>query len=127
MKLLLDTHAFLFAINPVEQLPARIQTLIEDPQNERWVSTITLWEIAIKVQLKKLPLPSDQIFYTNHLRLLQANLMQVETRHVFTLFDLPLHHRDPFDRMLIAQAKAEGLTVITRDRIFAAYDVPVLW
>jgi PIN domain nuclease of toxin-antitoxin system len=127
MRLLLDTHAFLFAINPFERLPPKVLGFLEDPTVERWVSAISLWEIAIKVRIGKLPLPSEPAFYTRHLASLGAHLLPVDAAHSFTLFALPLHHRDPFDRLLIAQAITEGLTIATIDPAFAAYDVPTVW
>jgi PIN domain nuclease of toxin-antitoxin system len=127
MRLLLDTHTFLFAINRWENLSHKAKQALEDPANERWLSTITLGEIAIKVKIGKLPLSSDRQFYLNHIDALSARILSVEIDHTFEMFHLPLHHRDPFDRMLIAQAKAEGLTLISRDRVFARYGVEVLW
>ena len=127
MKLLLDTHAFLFAISDWDRLGPQAQRLLREPDVERWVSAVTLWEIAIKVQIGGLPLPKDRAFYVTHLDRLTAQLLAVEPEHSFALFNLPLHHGDPFDRMLIAQARVEGLTIATRDRAFSRYDVPVVW
>ncbi|MEO8096456.1 MAG: type II toxin-antitoxin system VapC family toxin [Acidobacteriota bacterium] len=127
MKLLLDTQALLFAINPLERLGSATRELLADPSVERYVSAISLWEIAVKVRIGKLPLPSNRTFYLRHLEALQARLLAVEIRHSFAMFDLPLHHKDPFDRMLIAQAFEDGLTLVTQDREFAAYGVPTVW
>ncbi len=127
MRLLLDTHAFLFAINPFERLPVRVQAHLEDRSVERWISTISLAEIAIKVRIGKLPLPSQSSFYLQHIEELGAKLLPVQAEHAFALFRLPLHHRDPFDRLLIAQAQVEGLTVVTVDPAFAAYEVSTIW
>lgn len=127
MRLLLDTHTFLFAINFWERLSPKARAALENPEYERWVSTLTLSEIAIKVKVGKLPLPSERSYYVKHLEALSARVLPVELAHSFELFHLPLHHRDPFDRMLIAQAKAEGLTLVTRDRAFEPYGIPVLW
>ncbi|MEO5923878.1 MAG: type II toxin-antitoxin system VapC family toxin [Bryobacteraceae bacterium] len=127
MKVLLDTHTFLFAINPVERLPDRIKTLLLDPTVDRWVSTASVWEIATKIRIGKLDLPENPQFYTEHIQALGARVLPVELAHSFALFSMPLHHRDPFDRMLIAQAKAEDLTILTKDAAFAPYGVPLLW
>ncbi len=127
MRLLLDTHAFIYAINPFEELPTKVLALLEDPSVERWVSAISIWEIAVKVRIGKLPLPSERSYYTRHLAALNANLLPVDAAHSFALFSLPLHHKDPFDRLLIAQAQTEGLTLVTKDPAFAAYDVPTIW
>ncbi|MEP7354047.1 MAG: type II toxin-antitoxin system VapC family toxin [Acidobacteriota bacterium] len=127
MKLLLDTHAFLFAINPLERLPTKVQMLLLDLNTERWVSAVSLCEIAIKIRIGKLDLPEDGRFYMEHVAALNAKLLPLEATHTFALFGLPLHHRDPFDRLLIAQAKSERLTLVTQDAAFASYDVPTLW
>lgn len=83
------------------------------------------------MKLGKLILPTDEGYYWAQLQALNATLLSVEARHCFTLFHLPLHHRDPFDRLLIAQAKTEGLTegltIVTQDRAFGAYGVATVW
>ena len=127
MRLLLDTHAFLFAIAEPDRLPKRLHTWLLDPEVERWVSVVSLWEIAVKVQIGKLNLPLDREFYDLHLRSLGANVLPVDLRHSLTLFGLPLHHRDPFDRLLIAQAVEEGLTIASRDDSFRSYAVETVW
>ena len=127
MRLLLDTNAFLFAINPTERLGKIVSELLHNPEVERWVSSVSFWEIATKVQIGKLPLPSDPAFYARHIQNLDARRLPLEMRHSMELFHLPLHHRDPFDRMLIAQARVEGLTLASNERVFAAYDVPRIW
>jgi PIN domain nuclease of toxin-antitoxin system len=101
--------------------------LLADATNERRVSVVSLWEIGIKVQSGKLPLPAERDYYEQHLRALRALLLAVEVGHVFSYFQLPLHHRDPFDRLLIAQARVENLTLVTRDPAFSAYDVKTIW
>jgi len=127
VKLLLDTHAFLFALGEPALLTARTRKMLLDPEIERWVSAVSLWEIAIKVQIGKLQMPSDGQFYLKGLDDLQARVMPVEARHSLAVFDMPFHHRDPFDRLLIAQARADDLTLISRDQVFSAYDVQTVW
>lgn len=127
MRLLLDTHAFLFAISSPELLTAKGRRLLTNPEVERWVSAVSLWEIAIKVHIGKLAMPSDRSFYAQHLRALNAQTLVVDLRHSLALFSLPLHRRDPFDRLLIAQAQEEGLTLMTRDEAFRAYEVATVW
>lgn len=127
MSYLLDTHAFLYAFDRPEALGAGARAALLDASSRRFVSAISLWEIAIKVKLGKLILPTDESYYWTQLQALNATLLSVEARHCFTLFHLPLHHRDPFDRLLIAQAKTEGLTIVTQDRAFAAYGVETVW
>ncbi len=127
MSYLLDTHTFLYAFDRPEALGARARDAILDSSSRRFVSVISFWEIAIKVRLGKLILPTGEDYYWAQLQALNAALLPVEARHCFPLFDMALHHKDPFDRMLIAQAKADGLTILTQDRAFGAYGVPTLW
>ena len=127
LKLLLDTHAFLFAIAEPELLTAKTRRLLASNETERWVSVVSLWEIAIKVQIGKLPMPLDQSFYTRHLQALKAQTLAVSVQHSLAFMALPLHHRDPFDRLLIAQASAEGLTLVSRDAAFKPYGVATVW
>jgi PIN domain nuclease of toxin-antitoxin system len=127
MKLLLDTHAFLYAIADPERLSPAARKAVADPGLPRWVSAVSLWEIAIKVQLGKLDLPVTQAFYQEHIRRLRANVLAVEARHSFELFRLPLHHKDPFDRLLVAQARTDGMTLVTQDASIARYAVATLW
>lgn len=127
MRILLDTNAFLFAINPTGRLGPQVFELLQDPSVERWLSPVSLWEIATMVKIRKLPLPHDPSFYTNHMSALGAQILPLEMRHSMELFRLPLLHRDPFDRMLIAQARVEGLTLASNDRLFDAYQVARCW
>lgn len=127
MRLLLDTHAFLFAIGEPELLSAKVRRMLANPDVERWVSAVSLWEIAAKVHIGKLVLPLDRAFYAQHLQALQANTLAVNLQHSLALLELPLHHRDPFDRLLIAQAREEGMALVSRDEAFRAYDVARLW
>lgn len=125
--LLLDTQAFLLAIFEPSRLPRRVRSLLNDVDAVRSVSVVTLWEIATKTQIGKLNTPPDKRFYERHVGLLNARTLAVELEHVEALFDLPLIHKDPFDRMLIAQARCEGLTLVSGDRVFAGYGIDVIW
>lgn len=127
MNYLLDTHTFLYAFDRPEALGIGARNAILDPNARRFVSVVSLWEIAIKVGLGKLILPVEQDYYWTQLHALNATLLPVEARHCFALFPMELHHKDPFDRLLIAQAKADNLTILTQDRAFAAYKIPTLW
>jgi len=127
MKLLLDTHAFLFAILEPERLSAKVRKLFEDPEVPRWVSVVSLWEIAVKIQIGKLDLPRDADFYQKHLRALHALVLAVDVRHSLGLFALPMHHKDPFDRLLIAQAREEKMTLVTRDAAIRDYEIRTIW
>jgi PIN domain nuclease of toxin-antitoxin system len=127
VRVLLDTHTFLYAIDRPEQLSANVRRVLLDPAVERSVSVIALFEIAVKVQKGKLAMPLTAAYYTEQLQSLRARMLPIEMNHCFTLFSLPRHHGDPFDRLLIAQALAEGLTILTQDSAFASYGVPILW
>ena len=128
MRLLLDTHALLWFCEGSAALSATARAAMEDEGNERWVSHATAWEVAIKASQRKLVLqvPYEDLFSsvieTNGWRVLPPDF-----RHYRALFELPPHHRDPFDRLLIAQARVEGLTLVSADPHFPAYGVPVLW
>ena len=126
MKVLLDTHTFIWAITDERRLSPRARVLIAS--SELWWSVVSLWEAIQKAQVGKLslPLPAGPMLTSelssNHVRLLPVSLS-----HVLRVEELPLHHRDPFDRLLIAQSIEEGWPIITADPWFARYPVDVIW
>lgn len=128
MKLLLDTHALLWFLADDPRLSATAERAIEDISNERWLSPISLLEIAVKIRLGKLSLdrPFAEMFPC-HLESNDIRLLTIETRHVALLTTLPLHHRDPFDRLLIATALIDQLTLISSDQAFDSYGISRLW
>ena len=126
MKVLIDTHVFLWGIQHEEKLSRRVQTLL--PAAEVWISVASLWEVITKVQIGKLSLPAPVGDYLA--AKLKANgvlVLQITFDHVRRLESLALHHRDPFDRMLIAQSLEEKIPLVTSDPLFALYPVEVLW
>ena len=128
MKLLLDTHAFLWFIGGDAALSRKSRSLIEDSANGKLVSIVSLWEIAIKTSIGKLPLakPFEQLIPEQ----LQRNGFEVlglTVGHTAKLAQLPFHHRDPFNRMLVAQCLAEGLPLVSSDDALDAYGVQRLW
>lgn len=123
MKLLVDSNAFIWAYVEPTELSVTAQQAIRDPANERFISIAALWEIAIKSSTGKLSMPTNPSQALSDLALM---ILPISLPHVQRIPSLPSHHRDPFDRLMIAQAIEEGLTIVTRDRIFAAYGVPVL-
>ena len=128
MNLLLDTHTLLwFALND-PQLSVRAIDLIKDPANTKLVSPASYWEIAIKISVKKYALtePYDE-FMRSAIDLNGFRYLHIEPRHTAALITLPYHHRDPFDRLLIAQAMVDGLTIVGSDAAFDAYSVRRLW
>ena len=122
MNLLLDTHILLWYITGNETLAADWRSSIQSTDNQKWISMASLWEMAIKSSLGKLTLsaPLDQLI-PEGFRILPIDLI-----HVLAYQRLPLHHRDPFDRMLIAQAQVENLTLMTHDANFRLYGIRLL-
>ena len=120
MKLLLDTHTLLWWLDGGRKLSAHARTLIADPENEVYVSAVTAWEIVVKKAIGKLVAPDNlEEEVIRH----QFDRLSISFAHVSELQKLPTIHRDPFDRMLIAQARAEVLTIVTKDPNFPKYDV----
>lgn len=128
MKFLLDTHCWLWWITTPEKLAQSAQQFISDGQNEIFFSAASSWEIAIKYRLGKLFLPElPQEFVPPRLTRDGIIPLPIEHAHALHAASLPLHHRDPFDRLLICQAKLNRLPIMTIDRQFEAYDVELLW
>jgi PIN domain nuclease of toxin-antitoxin system len=121
--LLLDSQVVLWSLRSPEQLPPETAAAITDPANSVDVSVALLWELAIKQSIGKLKVDGD---LREHLRLQSFTELPVLGEHALAVRDLPPHHRDSFDRLLIAQARCEGLTIVTADRAFTAYDVPIM-
>ncbi|HEY0150687.1 MAG TPA: type II toxin-antitoxin system VapC family toxin [Longimicrobium sp.] len=128
MRALLDTHALLWYLAGERDLSARARDLIDDPGNTMVVSVASLWEIAIKYGLGKLDLglPFEDLV-RDELSRTAFEILAIEVNHLITLSELPLHHRDPFDRLLIAQAISEDLPVVGTDSAFERYPVGRIW
>jgi PIN domain nuclease of toxin-antitoxin system len=128
MLLLLDSHTFLWFVLKDPQLSRAAETLITDPDNDILVSPATYWEMAIKVGKKKLDLMAT---YDNFMKQgIEGNdfeILPIETKHTSLLTTMPLHHKDPFDRLLIAQAIVEQIPVVSVDATFDAYGATRLW
>jgi len=125
LRLLLDTHALLWVLSAPERLPPALRRRIRAGENEVYSSIASAWEIAIKVALKRLDFEVDSLADSLAASGIQA--LDVDLRHVARVAQLPLHHRDPFDRMLIAQALCESMTLVSRDRSLSKYGVELLW
>lgn len=126
MRLLLDTHAFLWANAEPERL-GKYLSLVENPRTELLVSAAVSWEIAIKYRLGRLPLPQEPERYVpTRLRALKAEPVAIEHSHALAVAGLPLLHRDPFDRLLIAQAGALDVPILTADDSIVRYRVRTL-
>lgn len=126
MRILLDTHTLLWGLNDVDKLSERARELL--PLSETCFSVASLWEILIKTQCGKLSLPAPAGPYViAKLAFNGVKLLPVTTNHVLRVESLPLHHRDPFDRILIAQAIEEDLPIVTVDTVFNRYPVRIIW
>ncbi len=124
MRLLLDTQILVWATQASFRISKPARDALADPVNHRFVSLASIWEIAIKRTIGKLPITETMI--DKALYDLVIDELPLLREHISIVSSLPLHHRDPFDRLLIAQAKAEGLTIVTSDRAFAGYGIPIL-
>ncbi len=126
MKYLIDTHILIWFIEGDEKLSEAARSLIANPANDIYVSQASLWEMTIKISIGKLSLSISlaelELFLVSN----QFQILETQFRHYEILQYLPFHHQDPFDRMIIAQAKAEDYTIITHDDRFKLYDVKLL-
>jgi PIN domain nuclease of toxin-antitoxin system len=128
MRLLLDTHAFLWFIMGSSSLSASARALIENVANERFLSVASLWEMAIKVSTGRLILSAPfDVLIPAQLSVNGVELLGIEVAHTAVVSTLPFHHRDPFDRLLIAQAIVEGMPLVSIDAAFDRYAVTRLW
>jgi PIN domain nuclease of toxin-antitoxin system len=128
MKALLDTHTLLWLVDDPEKLPARVITICEDGQNELFISIASFWELAIKMSLGKIELDDNALARLKTWCDENAvQLLPISVNHCQQVQTLPFHHRDPFDRLLIAQALREQLALLSADGHFADYSVDVIW
>jgi PIN domain nuclease of toxin-antitoxin system len=128
MRFLLDTHTLLWCFNDSRSLSSQARRLIVDGSNEILVSAVSGWEIATKVRLGKLPTGEELIGQLDHyLAQLGCDALPISLDHAIRAGAIPGEHRDPFDRMLIAQAQMENLKIVSNDRIFDEYHVPRVW
>jgi PIN domain nuclease of toxin-antitoxin system len=126
-RVLLDTHVFLRALSAPEKLSTQALDIISDPKSEVFISSAVVWEIVIKYSLGKLELPSDPTTYLPaRITQLGFRYLPITHEHALTVTVLPKHHRDPFDRMLVAQARFEGMTLISSDPSVRRYGVQYL-
>lgn len=123
MRLLLDTHIFLWSCVKPDRVARPAREAIADPANEVYVSTANAWEIAIKCALGRMDFPIERF---EELRAaLGFGVLDITVSHALAIGSLPHHHGDPFDRILIAQAREEGMALVTEDRLLGRYDVPI--
>jgi len=128
MKVLVDTHAFLWWITDDPRLSFRAREIFTDGNNELFFSAASGWEISIKVQIGRLRLPADpESFIVDQLRINAIKSLAIQMNHALHVSTLPSHHRDPFDRLLVAQAQLEGLPILSADPQIGKYHVEVVW
>lgn len=128
MKILLDTHALLWFALSDQQLSSTAVSLIMDPTNEKFVSPATYWEIAIKISMGKYSLAQPyEVFMSEAIDSNGFDYLHILPKHTAALAALPFHHKDPFDRLLVAQAKIEGLIIISNDTVLDKYGITRRW
>ena len=128
MRVLLDTHAYLWWVEDAPTLSGSAKTALANPANECLLSLVSCWEMAIKVSLGKLRLPSTiERFIPQQLADNAFRQLAIDFRHVARVATLPFHHRDPFDRLLAAQALEEDCAIVSGDPIFRKYGVKRIW
>jgi len=128
MKALLDTHAFLWLITGDERLSETSKEIFLDQENSLFFSAASLWEICVKKSLGKLSLKGGWLkIIQDEMEVNAIQWLPIEMLHCAELTKLPFHHRDPFDRMLIAQAMVEDMHLLSRDSRFSAYEITCIW
>lgn len=128
MKILLDTQIFLWALAQPKLLRKNAKSLLRSQENQLYLSAASSWEISIKAGLGKLPLPEPPDKYvSSRMTSLRILPLEIKHHHMFIVYALPLHHRDPFDRILIASAIAEKLHLMSADQQFHRYNIDLLW
>lgn len=128
MKLLLDSHALIWSGDDPAKVPATAMAAMQDPANELLVSVVSVWEMAIKFTKGNLPLSMPyRRWMDKAIADLELSIIPITLDHAERLVGLPFHHRDPFDRLLAAQALVETIPLVSGDAIFDAYGVPRIW
>jgi PIN domain nuclease of toxin-antitoxin system len=128
LRALLDTHAFLWWIGDDPRLSKTAREVLLDEDNEVYFSTASAWEIAIKARLGRIELPRNvESFISKQLDVNDFTVLPIQLSHALRVAKLPAHHEDPFDRILIAQAQIEKLTLVSADKAVARYSVEVAW
>ncbi len=126
MKLLLDTHILLWYLGGHPNLQEKLRLTIEDRHNQVAISSVSLWEMTIKLSIGKLELLDDLATIEKILLDQDIHILPIQTAHLQRLLDLPFHHRDPFDRLIIAQTLTEEMTLVSSDASYSMYPVSLL-
>ncbi len=127
MHLILDTHVFLWYLQDDDQLTPPIANILESTENKLYLSIASLWEIAIKLGIGKLELEYSFDDLQSALNQFNIQILPIEFLDTRQYLDLPLHHRDPFDRILVSQSLRHGFTLVSRDAVLDAYNIQRLW
>ena len=127
MRLLLDTHVAIWSVTALHRIPPHVREIIRDPRSSVYVSTVSMWEIGIKnTQSRRDPVPYSSRTAATHFAEAGYEIIPLTPEHSFEFEDVAMHHTDPFDRMLVAQARCESLRLLTHDAKLAAYGDPVM-
>ena len=127
MKLLLDTHTGLWSVNERNEWPSQVRAMLLNEADTLHISIVSAWEIAIKVSIGKLAIEGGVKAFLTKVEEMPITLLPIAQRHLEIVEALPFIHRDPFDRLLVAVAKAEGMTILTADQNIHKYEVPTVW
>lgn len=128
MRYLIDTHTLLWFVNDDPQLPISMRELMENEETDLFISVGSIWEMAIKFSIGKLKLPSSfDAYVRRHIDDNYILVLQIDVSHLTYVTTMPFHHRDPFDRLIIAQSLVEHLPIISADEIFDGYGVSRVW
>ena len=127
MSYLIDTHTLLWYFKGDSQLSIKAKDILEDEKKDKYVSIVSIWEIAVKLTIEKIQLDYPFSDIVHKLSFEKIGILNVSFKHTQQIISLPLHHRDPFDRMIIAQSITEDLTIISKDKNFSLYPIKLLW
>jgi PIN domain nuclease of toxin-antitoxin system len=128
LKFLLDSNVLLWSISDRKKLTSRVRQIIDDSQNEFFVSRTSIWELSATVAAGRLQMPGSTIqSLIDQIKIAGLTILELENRYILRTESLPYHHSDPFDRILIAQALEENLTILSSDSKFPLYGAPVIW
>jgi PIN domain nuclease of toxin-antitoxin system len=128
LKAILDTHAFIWWVTNDSRITDNVRQIIADSSNELFLSVASCWEMIIKMQLGKLTLTGNpESFIPEQMLLNSIRGLPIQVSHTLHVYKLPLHHRDPFDRLIISQSQIEKMPVITSDPLFKEYDLKIIW
>lgn len=128
MRVLLDTHVWLWLLTARRRLPVGLLRLLADARTDVRLSAASSWEIALKHRLGKLPLPAaPDLYLPARMTATGVRALEITHQHALQVANLPRHHSDPFDLMLVAQAQVEAVSLVTADAALSAYDVNILW